>query len=123
MSKILMIVGDFVEDYEVMVPFQTLLATGHLVDAICPDKQEGDTGTRYAHLRKVFVEAGDRVVAGQLIGLVGTTGNAQSIVKADVHVHFEVRIRVKGIYVLVHPGDWLKGVPMPRLFIEMVKSS
>jgi len=41
-KKILMLVGDFVEDYEVMVPFQTLLAVGHQVDAVCPDKQAGD---------------------------------------------------------------------------------
>lgn len=41
-KKILMLVGDFVEDYEVMVPFQALLAVGHQVDAVCPDKQAGD---------------------------------------------------------------------------------
>ena len=43
MSKILMITGDFVEDYENMVPFQTLLACGHQVDAVCPGKSAGDT--------------------------------------------------------------------------------
>ncbi|MEV8467738.1 DJ-1/PfpI family protein [Fluviibacterium sp. DFM31] len=43
MSKILMITGDFTEDYETMVPFQTLLACGHTVDAVCPDKVAGDT--------------------------------------------------------------------------------
>ncbi|MGD8267210.1 MAG: DJ-1/PfpI family protein [Desulfobacterales bacterium] len=41
-KKILMIVGDFVEDYEVMVPFQALLMVGHVVHAVCPDKQAGD---------------------------------------------------------------------------------
>lgn len=41
-KKILMLVGDFVEDYEVMVPFQTLLAIGHRVDAVCPGKQAGE---------------------------------------------------------------------------------
>jgi protease I len=41
-KKILMIVGDFVEDYEVMVPFQMLLMVGHTVHAVCPDKQDGD---------------------------------------------------------------------------------
>jgi protease I len=40
--KILMIVGDFVEDYEVMVPFQTLLTVGHEVHAVCPGKKSGD---------------------------------------------------------------------------------
>ena len=41
-KKILMLVGDFVEDYEVMVPFQMLLMVGHTVHAVCPDKQAGD---------------------------------------------------------------------------------
>jgi protease I len=41
-KKILMIVGDFVEDYEVMVPFQTLLTIGHEVHAVCPDKKSGE---------------------------------------------------------------------------------
>jgi len=43
MAKVLMITGDFVEDYENMVPFQALLAMGHDVDAVCPDKKSGDT--------------------------------------------------------------------------------
>ncbi len=43
MSKnILMIVGDYVEDYEVMVPFQALQIAGHKVVAVCPDKKAGD---------------------------------------------------------------------------------
>ncbi len=41
-KAILMIVGDFGEDYEIMVPFQTLQAVGHTVDAVCPDKEAGD---------------------------------------------------------------------------------
>ncbi|TWT29674.1 DJ-1/PfpI family protein [Blastopirellula retiformator] len=41
-KKILMLVGDFVEDYEVMVPFQMLLMVGHQVDAVCPDKKAGE---------------------------------------------------------------------------------
>jgi protease I len=41
-KTILMIVGDFVEDYEVMVPFQTLLTVGHEVHAVCPGKQAGE---------------------------------------------------------------------------------
>jgi protease I len=42
-KKILMIVGDFVEDYEVMVPFQALQAVGHTVHAGCPGKRAGQT--------------------------------------------------------------------------------
>jgi protease I len=41
-KKILMLVGDFVEDYEVMVPFQALQMVGHTVHAVCPDKKAGD---------------------------------------------------------------------------------
>lgn len=41
-KRILMIVGDFSEDYEVMVPFQALLAVGHAVDAVCPNKKSGE---------------------------------------------------------------------------------
>ncbi|MGY8684383.1 DJ-1/PfpI family protein [Bradyrhizobium sp. UFLA05-153] len=42
-KRILMIVGDFGEDYETMVPFQALLAVGHTVHAVCPGKAAGDT--------------------------------------------------------------------------------
>ncbi|MBR9980910.1 MAG: DJ-1/PfpI family protein [Desulfatitalea sp.] len=41
-KKILMLVGDFVEDYEAMVPFQALQMVGHTVHAVCPDKKAGE---------------------------------------------------------------------------------
>ena len=41
-AKLLMLVGDYVEDYEVMVPFQALQMVGHTVHAICPDKESGE---------------------------------------------------------------------------------
>lgn len=41
-KKILLICGDFVEDYELMVPFQALQVLGHEVSAVCPDKKVGD---------------------------------------------------------------------------------
>jgi protease I len=41
-KNILMLVGDYVEDYEVMVPFQALLMVGHVVHAVCPGKKAGD---------------------------------------------------------------------------------
>ncbi|WP_380058344.1 DJ-1/PfpI family protein [Falsihalocynthiibacter sp. SS001] len=43
MAKVLMITGDYTEDYETMVPFQTLMACDHSVDAVCPDKSAGDS--------------------------------------------------------------------------------
>ncbi|MBU0588256.1 MAG: DJ-1/PfpI family protein [Gammaproteobacteria bacterium] len=42
-KKILMICGDYCEDYETMVPFQALLAVGHTVHAVCPGKAAGDS--------------------------------------------------------------------------------
>lgn len=42
-KKILMLVGDYVEDYEVMVPFQMLTMVGHEVHAVCPNKNAGET--------------------------------------------------------------------------------
>lgn len=48
-KKLLMLVGDYVEDYEVMVPFQALLAVGHTVHAVCPDKKAGETVRTAVH--------------------------------------------------------------------------
>ena len=48
-KKILMLVGDYVEDYEVMVPFQALLMVGHTVHAVCPDKKAGDSVRTSVH--------------------------------------------------------------------------
>ena len=42
-KSILMLVGDYVEDYEVMVPFQALLMVGHSVHAVCPGKKAGES--------------------------------------------------------------------------------
>lgn len=42
-KKILILAGDFVEDYEIMVPFQTLQTVGCTVHAVCPGKKSGDT--------------------------------------------------------------------------------
>jgi protease I len=41
-KRILMLVGDYVEDYDAMVPFQALLMAGHQVDAVCPGKKKGE---------------------------------------------------------------------------------
>ncbi|HEY7330838.1 MAG TPA: DJ-1/PfpI family protein [Gemmataceae bacterium] len=48
-KKILMLVGDYVEDYEVMVPFQALLMVGHSVHAVCPDKKAGQSVRTAVH--------------------------------------------------------------------------
>jgi len=41
-KKLLLLTGDYAEDYEVMVPFQALLMVGHRVDAVCPGKRAGE---------------------------------------------------------------------------------
>ncbi len=48
-KRILMLVGDYVEDYEVMVPFQALLMVGHRVEAVCPDKKAGEAVRTAVH--------------------------------------------------------------------------
>ena len=47
--RVLMLVGDYVEDYECMVPFQMLLMVGHHVDAVCPGKLAGETVATAIH--------------------------------------------------------------------------
>jgi deglycase len=42
-KRILILVGDYVEDYEVMVPFQALQMVGHRVEAVCPNKKTGES--------------------------------------------------------------------------------
>ena len=48
-KKVLMLVGDFVEDYEVMVPFQALRMVGHTVHAVCPGKAAGQSVRTAVH--------------------------------------------------------------------------
>jgi protease I len=48
-KKILFLVGDYVEDYEVMVPYQMLLMVGHKVFAVCPGKKSGEKVTTAIH--------------------------------------------------------------------------
>ncbi|WP_020221040.1 DJ-1/PfpI family protein [Halarchaeum acidiphilum] len=48
-KRILLIAGDFTEDYETMVPFQALRAVGHEVDAVCPDREAGETVKTAVH--------------------------------------------------------------------------
>jgi protease I len=48
-KKILIITGDFVEDYEIMVPYQALLTVGHQVDVVCPNKRAKETIATAVH--------------------------------------------------------------------------
>ena len=48
-QRVLMLVGDYVEDYEVMVPFQALQMVGHTVHAVCPGKRKGQSVRTAVH--------------------------------------------------------------------------
>ncbi len=48
-KKILLLCGDYTEDYETMVPFQSLEMLGYKVDAVCPDKKSGETVKTAVH--------------------------------------------------------------------------
>ncbi len=48
-KKILMIVGDYAEDYEVMVPYQAVLMVGHSIHAVCPGKRSGESVRTAVH--------------------------------------------------------------------------
>ncbi|KAE8820553.1 protein DJ-1D [Hordeum vulgare] len=48
-KKVLLLCGDYMEDYEAMVPFQALQAYGVSVDAACPDKKAGDACRTAVH--------------------------------------------------------------------------
>lgn len=48
-KKILMLVGDYVEDYEAMVPYQILTMVGHTVHTVCPGKKAGETVRTAVH--------------------------------------------------------------------------
>jgi protease I len=48
-KKILMIIGDYAEDYEVMVPYQATLMVGHSIHAVCPGKKSGESVRTAVH--------------------------------------------------------------------------
>jgi protease I len=48
-QQILVLAGDYVEDYEIMVPFQALAMLGYQVHAVCPDKNAGDVVRTAVH--------------------------------------------------------------------------
>ena len=98
-KKIMLLVGDFVEDYEAMVPYQMLLMAGHKVDAMCPGKAAGDyvltavhdfdgaqtysekPGHRFA-LNATF----DAITPGNYDSLVISGGRAPEYLRLDARV-------------------------------------
>ncbi len=99
MKRILLLAGDFSEDYETMVPFQALQAMGYGVDAVCPDKKAGDTIKTAIHdflgdqtytekpghlfaLNKSF----DDIVLGDYDGLFITGGRAPEYLRLNAKI-------------------------------------
>ncbi len=100
MSKqLLLLAGDFVEDYEIMVPFQALQAVGYTVHAVCPGKACGDVVRTAVHdfegdqtytekpghnftLNATF----DEVQPGEYLGLVIPGGRAPEYLRLDTRV-------------------------------------
>ncbi|PZU98820.1 MAG: metalloendopeptidase [Pseudanabaena sp.] len=65
----------------------------------------GSTGTRYAHLESIFVYQGQRVVQGQQIGLVGSTGRS-----TGPHLHFEIMVPSGDGWVALDPAPYLNRI-------------
>jgi protease I len=98
-KKILMLAGDFVEDYELMVPYQALLSVGCTVDVVCPGKKAGEQITTaihdfvgfqtYAELRGhnfTINKDFDAVNVADYDGLYITGGRAPEYIRLDKNV-------------------------------------
>ncbi len=129
-AKLLMIVGDYVEDYEAMVPFQALQAVGHMVHAVCPGKKAGEKVRTSIHdfegdqtysekrghdfaLNATF----DSVNVADYDGLVLPGGRAPEYLRLDSHVlkmiqHFDQHQKPLGA--LCHGAQLLTAADIVR---------
>lgn len=103
-AKLLLLAGDFVEDYEIMVPFQALQMVGHTVDAVCPGKKKGDivrtsihdfegdqTYTEKRGHNFVLNATFDEIAPAQYDGLVVPGGRAPEYLRLNAKVLDVVR--------------------------------
>ena len=103
-KRILMLVGDFVEDYEAMVPYQMLLMVGHEVETVCPGKSAGDFVATAIHdfeghqtysekpgHRFAITSTFDKLDPTQFDGLVIPGGRAPEYIRLDENVLNVVR--------------------------------
>ncbi|NVN12278.1 DJ-1/PfpI family protein [Nguyenibacter vanlangensis] len=119
--KLLILAGDYVEDYEIMVPFQALSMLGFAVDAVCPGKRAGDYVLTAIHdfegaqtysekpgHRFVLTADFDRVNAADYAGLVIPGGRAPEYLRLDPQVIALVRAFVdRPIAAICHGGQLL----------------
>lgn len=98
-KKILLLCGDFTEDYETMVPFQALSLLGYQVDAVCPGKKAGDTVATAVHDflgEQTYAESRghnfaltadfDAVKTADYVGLFITGGRAPEYIRLNPRV-------------------------------------
>ena len=98
-KKVLLLCGDFTEDYETMVPFQALSVLGYQVDAVCPEKKAGETVATavhdflgeqtYTELRGhnfMLTADFDAVQTGDYEGLFITGGRAPEYIRLNLRV-------------------------------------
>jgi len=98
-KKILLLCGDFAEDYETMVPYQALSMLGYQVDAVCPDKKSGDViatavhdflgQQTYAELRGhnfALTADFDQVKVDDYVGLYIAGGRAPEYIRLNTRV-------------------------------------
>ena len=98
-KKILMLCGDYTEDYETMVPFQALSMLGYQVNAVCPDKKAGDTVATAVHDflgKQTYTELTghnfaltadfDAVKTSDYVGLFITGGRAPEYIRLNPRV-------------------------------------
>ena len=98
-KKVLLLCGDFTEDYETMVPFQSMSMLGYQVDAVCPDKKAGETvctavhdflgEQTYSELRGhnfALTANFDEVKTEDYEGLFITGGRAPEYIRLDARV-------------------------------------
>ncbi|BCK75417.1 MAG: DJ-1/PfpI family protein [Acetobacter sp.] len=97
--KILMLAGDYVEDYEIMVPYQALTMVGYTVDVVSPDKKKGDKVITAIHdfegAQTYSEKPGhhfaltadfDKVVLDDYVGLVVPGGRMPEYLRLDQRV-------------------------------------
>ena len=66
-------------------------------------QHNGIQQTLYGHLSEVFVQPGQRIERGMVIGQVGSTGNS-----TGPHLHFETRVATSDGWIAIDPGEDIK---------------